>query len=89
MKIFRPGGFLIWSSESGWYGQVPHAFDEFVIEATEVFLGDPELLAYGSVVGQGGQDVVKGAAPLYDSIFGNLVGIAVAEESLKVNCSFA
>jgi two-component system nitrogen regulation sensor histidine kinase NtrY len=83
VKIYRPGGLLVWTSNAGYQSHIPYAFDEFVEFATESFLENPELLAVSSVVGYGGQDVVKGAAPLFDPVFGNLVGVAVAEERFE------
>lgn len=83
VKIYRPGGMIIWSSEGGSKPQVPYAYDEFVSEATDKFLENPDLLALSSVVGYGGQDIVKGAAPLFDPVFGNLVAIAIAEERFE------
>lgn len=83
LEIYRPGGTIVWTSQDGYQSQIPYAYDEFVEQASEQFLKDDELLAVSSVVGSGGQDVVRGAAPLFDPIYGNLVGVTVAEERFE------
>jgi two-component system, NtrC family, nitrogen regulation sensor histidine kinase NtrY len=83
LKIYRPGGAIVWTSQEGYQTQIPYAYDEFVEKASVQFLENSEILAVSSVVGSGGQDVVRGAAPLFDPVYGNLVGVAVAEERFE------
>lgn len=83
IKIYRPGGLIFWVSGAGYQQQVPYAYDDFVEKASEEFQENVDELSSSIVEGRGGQDVVKGAAPLFDPVFGNLVGIAVAEERFE------
>lgn len=83
VRIYRLGSELIWGSDTEHRGIIPFKYDDFVEKVVDLFLSDSDQLTTSEVIGRGDQDVVKGAAPIFDPIFNNLIGIVVVEERFE------
>ena len=78
VKVYDRGGRLVWASRPvGESGKLE--VDPFVSEVLDRFSREPGMQSASAVVGEAQQDVVKGAAPLFQSVKSQLIGVVVTE----------
>ena len=78
VKVYDRGGHLIWASRPvGDSGKLE--LDPFVSEVLDRFSREPGMQSASAVVGEAQQDVVKGAAPLFQVVNTQLIGVVVTE----------
>lgn len=83
ITLFQPSATIYWTSDRGFLQQVPLAIDSFALESSEQFQLNPELTGLSTVEVRNGQDIVKGASPIFDSKSGRFLGIVVVEETFE------
>jgi two-component system nitrogen regulation sensor histidine kinase NtrY len=78
VKVYDRGGRLVWASRTvGDSGKIE--VDPFVSEVLDRFSREPGMQSASAVVGEAQQDVVKGAAPLFQAAKRQLIGVVVTE----------
>ena len=78
VKVYDRGGRLVWASRPvGDSGKIE--VDPFVSEVLDRFSREPSMQSASAVVGEAQQDVVKGAAPLFQAAKSQLIGVVVTE----------
>ncbi len=82
VKVFDRNGYLKWSSDKDVQG-VTSEPDGFVVETLKKFSKTPRPGSISAVEVEGSQDVVKGVAPIFDPIFGEVVGAVLTEERFE------
>lgn len=81
IRVYNVHGKLVWRSNAG-REDLKHGEQAplFVLNSIDRFLRNPGMTSRGIVEVEGGKDVVRGIAPIFDARKNQLLGVVIAEE---------